>query len=162
MNKAIHAQALADVEREIALLESRLARLRVVAGYFREMATEPDSPGELAMKLAMKEFSRRGGSKGGKRRAELLSPQRLSEIARTAARARWGNGWSYQPAIDPVGESEAIMVKKQQEHEESVAICEHCGKEIREDEVQQCPYCGMDGLGNCCIADIDHECDEAR
>ncbi len=30
-----------------------------------------------------------GGSKGGSSRAEKLSPQRRSEIARTAAEARW-------------------------------------------------------------------------
>ncbi|NJD28742.1 MAG: histone H1 [Chloroflexi bacterium] len=31
-----------------------------------------------------------GGSKGGKRRAEKLSPERRAEIARKAAAARWG------------------------------------------------------------------------
>ena len=31
-----------------------------------------------------------GGSKGGKLRAEKLSPERRSEIARRAADARWG------------------------------------------------------------------------
>lgn len=30
-----------------------------------------------------------GGAKGGKLRAERLSPERRSEIARAAARARW-------------------------------------------------------------------------
>jgi hypothetical protein len=30
-----------------------------------------------------------GGKKGGKARAEKLSPERRSEIARKAARARW-------------------------------------------------------------------------
>lgn len=33
-----------------------------------------------------------GGSKGGKLRAERLSPERRSEIAKAAARARWGTG----------------------------------------------------------------------
>lgn len=32
-----------------------------------------------------------GGAKGGKLRAEKLSPERRSEIARKAALARWGN-----------------------------------------------------------------------
>lgn len=32
---------------------------------------------------------RSGGSKGGKRRAEKLSPEERSEIARRAAMARW-------------------------------------------------------------------------
>lgn len=31
-----------------------------------------------------------GGSKGGKLRAEKLSPERRAEIARMAAEARWG------------------------------------------------------------------------
>lgn len=33
---------------------------------------------------------RRGGAKGGKTRAERLTPERRSEIARKAAEARWG------------------------------------------------------------------------
>jgi hypothetical protein len=33
---------------------------------------------------------RRGGMKGGKARADKLSPARRSEIARKAAKARWG------------------------------------------------------------------------
>lgn len=32
-----------------------------------------------------------GGAKGGKLRAEKLSPERRAEIARAAAQARWGN-----------------------------------------------------------------------
>ena len=32
-----------------------------------------------------------GGRKGGRRRADRLTPERRSEIARTAAAARWGN-----------------------------------------------------------------------
>jgi hypothetical protein len=35
------------------------------------------------------EFARRGGLKGGKARAEKLSPERRSEIARRAAKLRW-------------------------------------------------------------------------
>lgn len=44
-------------------------------------------------------------------------------------------------------------------------ICEGCGAEIEEDEVQSCGVCGMDGLGNCCIGVLDHDClttDEAE
>ncbi len=33
----------------------------------------------------------KGGKKGGKARAEALTPERRSEIAADAARARWGN-----------------------------------------------------------------------
>ena len=35
------------------------------------------------------EFARAGGLKGGKARAENLSPDRRREIARKAAKARW-------------------------------------------------------------------------
>ena len=35
-------------------------------------------------------LGRKGGLKGGKARAAILSPQERSEIARRAARARWG------------------------------------------------------------------------
>lgn len=38
------------------------------------------------------EFARRGGLKGGKARAAKLTPERRSEIARKAAKARWGKG----------------------------------------------------------------------
>ncbi len=36
------------------------------------------------------ESGRRGGQKGGKARADALTPERRSEIARKAAAARWG------------------------------------------------------------------------
>lgn len=36
-------------------------------------------------------LGRRGGLKGGKARAKALSPERRSEIARKAAKARWGS-----------------------------------------------------------------------
>jgi hypothetical protein len=38
---------------------------------------------------ALSERGRQGGLKGGKSRAEKLSPQRRSEIAQAAARSRW-------------------------------------------------------------------------
>ncbi len=40
--------------------------------------------------LAAVLMGRRGGLKGGKARAEKLSPERRSEIARKAAIKRWG------------------------------------------------------------------------
>ncbi len=36
--------------------------------------------------------AREGGLKGGRARAEKLTPERRSEIARKAASARWGKG----------------------------------------------------------------------
>lgn len=39
------------------------------------------------------------------------------------------------------------------------SICENCGEEIAESEVQKCGECDLDGLGNCCIGIVDHECE---
>jgi hypothetical protein len=38
------------------------------------------------------ELGRRGGTKGGRARADKLSPEERAAIARKAARARWQNG----------------------------------------------------------------------
>ncbi len=46
-----------------------------------ESGPEPESPNARA--------GREGGKKGGKARAQKLSPDRRSEIAQKAARARW-------------------------------------------------------------------------
>jgi N6-adenosine-specific RNA methylase IME4 len=46
---------------------------------------EPDGKDPLAA-----EFGRRGGLKGGRARAEKLSPEERADIARRAAAARWG------------------------------------------------------------------------
>jgi hypothetical protein len=50
---------------------------------------EPEA--ERVKDPAAVELGRKGGLKGGKRRAEKLSPERRVEIARKAARARWGH-----------------------------------------------------------------------
>jgi hypothetical protein len=44
---------------------------------------------ETTPKSGGKEYAREGGIKGGKARAEKLSPKRRAEIARKAATARW-------------------------------------------------------------------------
>ena len=44
--------------------------------------------GEIEEELPSK--TRNGGLKGGKARAEALTPERRSEIGKAAARARWG------------------------------------------------------------------------
>jgi hypothetical protein len=46
-----------------------------------ETPKDPETPQERA--------GRNGGIKGGRARAEKLSPQRRSEIAQKAAKARW-------------------------------------------------------------------------
>src|SRR5437660_1702036 len=49
----------------------------------------PEAPDEHKDPLAV-EFGRRGGLKGGRARAEKLTADERSEIARRAAAARWG------------------------------------------------------------------------
>ncbi len=44
---------------------------------------------ENAPAMQGKEYARKGGLKGGKRRAAALTPEQRSEIARAAASARW-------------------------------------------------------------------------
>ena len=45
--------------------------------------------GEIEEDTAGKEHFRKGGKKGGKARAEKLTAEERSEIARVAAQARW-------------------------------------------------------------------------
>ncbi len=63
------------------------------------MIKRPTDPNRLAKQIideatsekdpAAVSLGRRGGLKGGKARAEALSPEKRAEIARKAAAARW-------------------------------------------------------------------------
>lgn len=55
--------------------------MRIATGQIEE-EIEPTDPA--------KEHMRKGGLKGGKARAKKLSAKRRTEIAKKAARARWG------------------------------------------------------------------------
>jgi len=50
--------------------------------------TYEDAPIEDSAAIA---FARQGGLKGGKARAAALTPEKRREIARLAAKKRWGN-----------------------------------------------------------------------
>jgi hypothetical protein len=50
---------------------------------------ESDAPKAPAEPTPSALYGREGGLKGGRARASKLSPERRSEIARNAARARW-------------------------------------------------------------------------
>lgn len=50
---------------------------------------EEEKPEDSGKDPLAVELGRRGGLKGGKARAKKLSPERLSEIAKKAAAARW-------------------------------------------------------------------------
>jgi hypothetical protein len=62
-----------------------MADLNRMAHRIVQHATEPQEPETPAHTNG-----RNGGLKGGKARAEKLSPEQRSEIARKAAAARWG------------------------------------------------------------------------
>lgn len=57
--------------------------------------TEPDPPEQPPERSAISEYlatiGRKGGLKGGKARADKLTPERRKEIARAAAAKRWKN-----------------------------------------------------------------------
>ena len=53
----------------------------IASGSATDEKPEPPSPGS--------EFARQGGLKGGRARADKLSPDRRAEIARKAAEKRW-------------------------------------------------------------------------
>ncbi|MBI5936457.1 MAG: histone H1 [Betaproteobacteria bacterium] len=55
-------------------------------------ATGEAEPTENPKDKEKKESSVKGGKKGGKARAEKLTPEERSEIARLAAEARWKKG----------------------------------------------------------------------
>ena len=61
-----------------------MADLNQLAARLVQQATEPPPDESLAQSSG-----RKGGLKGGRARAEKLSPEQRSEIARKAARARW-------------------------------------------------------------------------
>lgn len=56
-------------------------------------ATDPDDEGDDPYEgkdPAAVELGRKGGKKGGKARAERMTPEERSEAAKKAAQARWG------------------------------------------------------------------------
>lgn len=55
---------------------------------FKE-ATNEEEPRPPSKNQAAVELGRLGGTKGGKSRAEKLTPEERSDIARIAAQARW-------------------------------------------------------------------------
>jgi hypothetical protein len=64
-----------------------------LAAFIAEQATsdyKPDQSAERQKNPAAVELGRLGGKKGGKARAEKLTSEQKIEIARKAAKARWG------------------------------------------------------------------------
>lgn len=65
--------------------------LNQLAASIVDRATNADKPKEpeTGKNKAAQELGRLGGLKGGKARAEKLTPEQRKEIAKKAARARW-------------------------------------------------------------------------
>jgi hypothetical protein len=72
--------------------KKRLADLNRLAASIVADATseEPEPDAYEGKNPAAVELGRQGGLKGGRARAAKLTPEQRSEIARNAARARWG------------------------------------------------------------------------
>lgn len=66
-----------------------MADLNQLAARIVEKTTDPDE--EPATETPAQTSGRAGGLKGGKARAEKLTPEQRSEIAAKAARARWAS-----------------------------------------------------------------------
>jgi len=56
------------------------------------MAKKPKKAGEPVKNAAAVSLGRLGGLKGGKARADSMTPERRAEIAKKAAEKRWGTG----------------------------------------------------------------------
>ena len=66
----------------------------IIAHRVVEEATREDDEPEKVKKPDYAALGRKGGKKGGKARAEKLSPERRKEIAQKAAQKRWGRSKS--------------------------------------------------------------------
>ncbi len=58
-----------------------------------------EATGQLKGGFDAKALGRLGGLKGGKVRADRLTPERRIEIAKKAALARWGNNHEFSPQL---------------------------------------------------------------
>lgn len=68
--------------------------LNKLAAFIVDQATdeEPQPEEKSTKNQAAVELGRLGGKKGGKARADKLTPEQRKEIARKAAQARWKKG----------------------------------------------------------------------
>jgi hypothetical protein len=69
---------------------NQLAKLIVDLSVGEAQEALPPSPDDTGKDPAAVALGRRGGLKGGKARAKALSAKRRKEIARKAAKTRWG------------------------------------------------------------------------
>ena len=79
-------QKLCYLKRMTKKTNPRKDFTQVAFEIFQQAIGETEEPEEL---IGKKADSQKGGLKGGKARAEKLTPEERSEIAKKAAKARW-------------------------------------------------------------------------
>lgn len=73
----------------MAIVKKKMPRdMNKLARFITDQITAPTDPNE-GKNAAAVTLGRLGGLKGGKARADALSPKKRSAIAKKAARARW-------------------------------------------------------------------------
>jgi hypothetical protein len=84
-----HIRIMPEQRRKRPRDPAQLAKLMidVASGEVKDRAPEPSHEGK---DVAAVSLGRRGGIKGGKARAAKMTPERRAEIAKKAAKARWG------------------------------------------------------------------------
>ena len=95
-------ETAAEVVEKATTAESPLDRFTAIIEDARDLLASGEAPSDVAARLWPRvltivpkpespavQLGRKGGKKGGKARAEKLSDERRSEIARQAAHARW-------------------------------------------------------------------------
>lgn len=76
----------------LSMKTKRPIDINKLAAFIVDQATnedKPKGPEQPEKNKAAQELGRLGGLKGGKARAEKLTPEQRSEIAKKAAKARW-------------------------------------------------------------------------
>jgi hypothetical protein len=77
---------------DLSMKTKRPVDINKLAAFIVDQAINEDKPKESEQpekNKAAQELGRLGGLKGGKARAEKLTPEQRSEIAKKAAQARW-------------------------------------------------------------------------
>ena len=78
----------------LSMKTKRPIDINALAAFIVDQATSEDKPKEPEQpekNKAAQELGRLGGLKGGKARADKLTPERKKEIAQKAAKTRWGH-----------------------------------------------------------------------
>ena len=86
----VYDLSMADNKRKKKEHDFSVTAFRVVQEATGQIEPEPQEPAKKKV-FDAKALGHKGGLKGGKARAEKLTPEQRSEIAKKAAQARWGS-----------------------------------------------------------------------